>query len=206
MNQKKDLCPGRVNRTLPYCKQKGKEDVLVCTWRQNLRNMLIPKRKEEIMLSCSIQNVLLSLSLLSRHIHSIIFTASVHREFEPTQHSEINYYSIIIWKGKGSTESGLSSWHHRKQTPGMDGINSLSLCNMKTGTEPLKVTNVISAFLIHWRSFFIAELLNIWQYTLFPLKNIWASKTLSELAVALWSPPAGWYLMYICSARQHFPC
>ena len=47
------------------------------------------------MLSCSIQNVLLSL-LLSRHIHNIIFTASVHREFEPTQHSEINYYSIII--------------------------------------------------------------------------------------------------------------
>lgn len=39
------------------------------------------------MLSCSIQNVLLSF-LLSRHIHNI-FTASVHREFESTQHSEI---------------------------------------------------------------------------------------------------------------------
>lgn len=46
------------------------------------------------MLSCSIQNVLLSF-LLSRHIHNI-FTASVHREFEPTQHSEIDYDSIII--------------------------------------------------------------------------------------------------------------
>lgn len=33
------------------------------------------------MLSCSLQNVLLSL-LLSRHIHSI-FTVSVHRAFEP---------------------------------------------------------------------------------------------------------------------------
>lgn len=44
------------------------------------------------MLSCSIQNVLLSF-LLSRHIHNI-FTASVHREFETIQHSEIAIPSL----------------------------------------------------------------------------------------------------------------
>lgn len=50
------------------------------------------------MLSCSIQNVLLSF-LLSRHIHNI-FTASLHREFEPTQHSEIAIPSLSE-KGEG---------------------------------------------------------------------------------------------------------
>jgi len=92
--------------------------------------------KEEIMLSCSIQNVLLSL-LLSRHIHSIIFTASVHREFEPTQHSEITIPSLSE-KGRGSTEStGLSSWHHRKQTPDMDGsgVSSVTLENRHRTTQ-----------------------------------------------------------------------
>lgn len=50
------------------------------------------------MLSCSIQNVLLSF-LVSRHIHNI-FTASVHREFEPTQHCEI-MISSLSEKGEG---------------------------------------------------------------------------------------------------------
>lgn len=47
--------------------------------------------------------------LLSRHIHNIIFTASVHREFKLIQHSEMNYYSIIIRKGRGVGEGGLLS-------------------------------------------------------------------------------------------------
>lgn len=71
------------------------------------------------MLSCSIQNVLLSF-LLSRHVHNI-FTASVHREFEPTQHSEIAIPSLSE-KGEGlergpTGSTALSSWHHCKQTP-----------------------------------------------------------------------------------------
>lgn len=66
--------------------------------------------------------------------------------------------------GEGATAStGLSSWHHCKQPLTWQWC---VLCNTETGTEPLKVTNIVSAFLIDWRSCFIAELLNIWQYTL----------------------------------------
>lgn len=49
------------------------------------------------MLSCSLQNVLLSL-LLSRHIHNF-FTASVHREFEP--HNILKLITIQSLSEKG---------------------------------------------------------------------------------------------------------
>lgn len=41
-------------------------------------------------------------------------------------------------KGRGSTEStGLSSWHHRKQTPDMDGsgVSSVTLENRHRTTQ-----------------------------------------------------------------------
>lgn len=73
------------------------------------------------MLSCSLQNVLLSL-LLSRHIHNI-FTVSVHRAFEPHDILKLLFNHYLKrergW-GKGSTGStGLSSWHRCTQTPDM---------------------------------------------------------------------------------------
>lgn len=77
------------------------KDILVCTRHQNLRKH-IHTYKEEIMLSCSIQNVLRSF-LLSRHIHSI-FTASVHN-LNP--HNILKLIMIPSFSEKGE---GLGKW------------------------------------------------------------------------------------------------
>lgn len=52
--------------------------------------------------------------------------------------------------GRGPAKStGLSSWPHGKQTPDMTGVSSVTLKNRHRTTT---FTNVVGAFLIHWRS------------------------------------------------------
>lgn len=136
-----------------------------CTWYQNLRKYT-HIYKEEIMLSCSIQKF----CFLSFYPDIyILFLQHLYIENRNSQHSRTNHYSIIIWTGVGVGEGTYwvywtvcmaslwaNPWHG-------SGVSSVTLENRHRTT---KSTNIVSAFLIHWRSCFIAEL-NIWQYTLF---------------------------------------
>lgn len=78
--------------------------------------------------------------------HMIHLTASAHREFKPAHNSQSNHGSNIIGTGEecgvGLLTTGLASWHS-KQTPG-SGVSSVIF---DTGTDPLKATSLVSAFL-----------------------------------------------------------
>jgi len=73
---------------------------------------------------------------------SIVLTASVHRQFVPTQESDINYYSSFPEKGEGLGKgpnvcTRLSSWDRCKQTPNMTVVCPIILENRYRTTRLL---------------------------------------------------------------------